>query len=429
MRDVIDRLSRAAVWRRPATLVALLSLFPVILLMVDLVTPPYIRFGPLMVAAPALAAVFCTPAGVLVVSAVTLPCVILASLVNQVLDQANFPVQLISIALISAAAAAASAVRGRRERQLARSRWVAEVTQRVLLHPLPPRVGPYDLASLYLAADEEAAIGGDLYAAARQGTRARVLLGDVQGKGLASLELVSCVLNGFRQSVRHDNGLAELVRELEATFREELRELSAAADATSCAEGFLGDPGLPCGKPGRACRDQERPHPDGVLTESDRPCGEESFVTAVVLELPDEGPMRVANLGHPPPLLLHEGKVTALEPAVTVPPLGLGDLADGDVVVEDADFPPGATLLLYTDGVTEARDPSGDFYPLAARVRPWTSLPPSALLAAVHADLRQYAGARLADDVAMVAVRRAPAPVPSPAPVAAVELTDAHRRV
>lgn len=379
MPDLVGRVSRAGIWRHPVTVGLLVSLLPVILLVVDVLTPPVIRFGSLMVAAPALAAVFCTPVGVLIVIAVTLPCVWVADVVGRQLGGSYFvPVQIATIVLVSAAALAASAVRLHKERQLAQSRWVAEVTQRVLLHPLPHRVGRFDVASLYLAADEEAAIGGDLYAFARGGTSARILLGDVQGKGLASLEMVSCVLNTFRQSVRQGHTVPEVVHELETAFRHDIQELSAAAAGSRPLNG---------------------------------PFEEEAFVTAVVLDLPDTGPLRLANLGHPPPLLAHEGNVTVLYPTVAVPPLGLGDLIRGEVPVDTVDFPPGATLLLYTDGVTEARGPDGAFYPLEDRLTRWTALAPDALLAAVHDDLREYVGARLTDDVAMVAVQRPPSPV------------------
>ncbi|MET7381745.1 PP2C family protein-serine/threonine phosphatase [Streptomyces sp. NPDC005526] len=414
MRDVIGRLAGARVWRHPATVTVALSLLPVILLVVDMLTPEDVRFGALMIAAPALAAIFCSPTGVLVVIAVTLPCVVGASAANDILDSANFPTQLGTITLISVAALAASAVRMRREQELARSRWVAQVTQRVLLHPLPRKVGPFDLASLYLAADEEAAIGGDLYAVARCGSSARILLGDVQGKGLAALEMVSSVLNTFRHSVRHGSPLPEVVRELETSFREEMRELCEAADAAP-GPGTARDADQAAGAGVPYATDVVAgaavPYADAIPHAGSSP-GEESFVTAVVVELPDDGPMRLVNLGHPPPLLLHDGTVRALEPKVPVPPLGLADLNGGDIVVEEADFPPGAVLLLYTDGVTEARGPSGAFYPLADRLRRWTALPPDALLTAVHADLRRYVGgARLADDVAMVAVRRSPTAV------------------
>ncbi|MEU5096068.1 PP2C family protein-serine/threonine phosphatase [Streptomyces sp. NPDC020996] len=380
MRKVLGRRSRGGTRRWLVPPAVGISLFPLVLLVIDVINTPSIRLGPLMVAAPAFAAAFCAPAGVLGVSAMTLPCVVLASWSNQQLGTENFLVQLVTTALIIAASVAATSVRVQRERQLAQARWVAEVTQRVLLHPLPRRIGSFDVASLYESADEEAAVGGDLYAIARHGNCSRLLLGDVQGKGLASLDMVSSVLNGFRQSVRHGSPLTTVVRELAAGFQEDVREMSAVAEASPCGPGAYSD---------------------------------ESFVTAVLCELPDEGPMRLVNLGHPEPLLLHDGEVTALEPTVPVPPLGLEDLNGGEVVVDTTDFPMGATLVLYTDGVTEARSPAGDFYPLADRLRNWTRLPPDALLAAVRADLRRHVDGPLTDDVAMVVLQRTPAPEPA----------------
>ncbi|MBT3152879.1 serine/threonine-protein phosphatase [Streptomyces sp. CHD11] len=348
-------------------------MLPLLLLLVDLVAGRDVRLGPLMVAGPTFAAIFCTPLCVLAVLAVALPCALVAATANQQMDTTNFPVQLSTLLLISAGSVAASAVRVRGERRLAASRWVAEVTQRVLLHPLPRRTGPFGVASLYLAADEEAAVGGDLYALVRSGHTTRVLIGDVQGKGLASLEIVGCVLNGFRWTARHDVPLLKTAGEIEAALRQEVREQSAVTG------------------PGNG--------PVGRFTA-------ESFVTAVVVELSDDGRVCLVNLGHPPPLLLHRGTVTALAPTAPAPPLGLGDLTADGPVVDTASMPPGSTLLLYTDGVTEARDGSGAFYPLAERVRHWTEKEPEALLSTLHADLRRYSGTRLEDDVAMVALRR-----------------------
>ncbi|GAA4941397.1 PP2C family protein-serine/threonine phosphatase [Streptomyces heliomycini] len=338
------------------------------------------RLGPLMVAGPTFAAIFCTPLCVLVVLAVTVPCAVLAAALNLQLDSSNFPVQMGTILLISVASVAASAVRVRGEHRLAASRWVAEVTQRVLLHPLPRRTGPFDVASLYLAADEEAAVGGDLYGIVRCGPGTRVLIGGRPGQGA---------------------GLA--------------------GDGQLCADQF---PAIGTARPfprrdGRRDRGGvPRGGPEQCVVKDPgvRPAGgptAESFVTGLLVDLSDDGGVRMVNLGHPAPLLLHEGVVTALEPSVPAPPLGLGDLSADEPVVDTADIPPGATLLLHTDGVTEARDASGAFYPLAERARRWTDREPDALLAAVHADLRRYASSRLVDDVAMVALRRSPVPTPA----------------
>ncbi|MEU6005393.1 SpoIIE family protein phosphatase [Streptomyces sp. NPDC047453] len=87
-------------------------------------------------------------------------------------------------------------------------------------------------------------------------------------------------------------------------------------------------------------------------------------------------------------------------------PSGWGDLGRDHPHVDEVDFPSGATFLLYTDGVIEARNRSGDFYPLAERLPGWTRLKPQALVEAIHSDLRRHVGRGLGDDVTMVAVQR-----------------------
>lgn len=73
------------------------------------------------------------------------------------------------------------------------------------------------------------------------------------------------------------------------------------------------------------------------------------------------------------------------------------------------DFPPGGTLLLCTDGVTEARDASGAFYPLDARLGRWAERAPYEVLEALDADLDSFSGGVRRDDIAALALRRAAA--------------------
>ncbi|MFB7756981.1 SpoIIE family protein phosphatase, partial [Streptomyces sp. NPDC056121] len=62
--------------------------------------------------------------------------------------------------------------------------------------------------------------------------------------------------------------------------------------------------------------------------------------------------------------------------------------------------------LLYTDGVTEARDSTGTFYPLTDRITGWTDNDPDAFLIRFRRDLLQHVGGRLDDDAAMIAIKR-----------------------
>ncbi|HZR51592.1 MAG TPA: PP2C family protein-serine/threonine phosphatase [Streptosporangiaceae bacterium] len=67
--------------------------------------------------------------------------------------------------------------------------------------------------------------------------------------------------------------------------------------------------------------------------------------------------------GHPPPLLLRGGSASFPE-TFPAPPLGLLDLADGWCAAVTMPFGAGDRLLLYTDGVSEARDGSGAYFGL-----------------------------------------------------------------
>jgi serine phosphatase RsbU (regulator of sigma subunit) len=347
----------------------------VVLLLADVLAGPAIRIGGLMVAVPALTAGYLGPGAVLLLVGVTLPFVVIASATNNTLDIANFPVSFATVVVIGVAAVITAAIRQRRERELAQARWVAAMAQRALLRPLPRRLGGLGISSLYLSADEEATVGGDIYACAALPGQARILVGDVQGKGLAAIEMAGYLLSAFRRAARRRVGLLELSGFLDRSLREDL---------TDPVDG-----------------DDE----DRTLVASRRAL--EGFVTAVVVDY-EEGDdvVRVANRGHPPPLLIHDHAVRRLDPGEPGLPLGLGDLEVVPQQVDVFELAVGDTLLLYTDGVTEARDGTGAFYPLAERLAGWTDHTPDALLAAVRGDLLRHAADRLGDDVALVAVHR-----------------------
>src|SRR4051794_29048811 len=86
------------------------------------------------------------------------------------------------------------------------------------------------------------------------------------------------------------------------------------------------------------------------------------FVTALIAELElSAGRLRWVSAGHPPPLLLRDGRLIKeldLEPA---PPLGTR-LATTAPTVGQESLEPGDMLLLYTDGLSEARRPGGELF-------------------------------------------------------------------
>ena len=100
---------------------------------------------------------------------------------------------------------------------------------------------------------------------------------------------------------------------------------------------------------------------DGNLLES---FGGEVFTTAVLAELDTRsGLLRWVNAGHPEPLLLRGGRMVRSLFVEPRPPLGLGHLADtADPEVGSEQLEPGDLVLVFTDGVVEARSPDGEFF-------------------------------------------------------------------
>ncbi|GAA3301449.1 hypothetical protein GCM10020295_44760 [Streptomyces cinereospinus] len=117
--------------------------------------------------------------------------------------------------------------------------------------------------------------------------------------------------------------------------------------------------------------------------------------------------VRILNRGHPPPLMLYaDGTVSPLSARDPALPLGMGELGVWPDRAEESRFPGGATLLLYTDGLSEARNAQGVFYDPAARLAGRTFGGPGELLCVVADDVRRHSGGGATDDMALLAVRR-----------------------
>jgi sigma-B regulation protein RsbU (phosphoserine phosphatase) len=153
------------------------------------------------------------------------------------------------------------------------------------------------------------------------------------------------------------------------------------------------------------------PDPGEVLRQVNQAlCRENDACMFVTLAccLVDLGRMEWAwsSGGHEPPLLLERGQAHFLD-LEGGPALGL---------VEDAQYPvhrgplsPGATLVLYTDGVTEAEDGSGDRFGADRLLRTVAALdraPLADLLGGISSAIRDFVQSHeQSDDLAMLAVR------------------------
>ncbi len=129
------------------------------------------------------------------------------------------------------------------------------------------------------------------------------------------------------------------------------------------------------------------------------------YLTALLVRLdPNRRRLTYVNAGHPPGLLLSASGESRLAP--TCPPLGL--MPTIEVHAATLDLPPGATVVLITDGVSEALENGGDpINQLAALARSALVRTPKEVVRALLEAARQSSGERLAppDDQTVVAFR------------------------
>jgi phosphoserine phosphatase RsbU/P len=306
----------------------------------------------LLVSPPILAASFVGPKRTVVVGLVALAAAIgYGGAVGVDLLAGSQGVPAVAIGAATVLSGLVARVRVEREWRLRAVTRVAEVAQRALLGGVPAALGSLRLAVLYASASVEASIGGDFYEVLETSHGVRLLVGDVRGKGLDAVRLAGVVLGSFRDA---------------AQDRPDLTQVAAALDRSVT-----------------------------------RAIGPEDFVTAVAVQVLGDGSAIVLNCGHPAPLLVRAGRATELDPPEPAPPLGLGprpeplrlSLALGD------------RILLYTDGVSEARA-RGAFFPLqAAAAFALVSADLEAGLDTLWVELQRHVAGQLHDDVALLIER------------------------
>jgi serine phosphatase RsbU (regulator of sigma subunit) len=261
------------------------------------------------------------------------------------------------IAGVTAACALASMVRRRRETELSRSREIADITQRVLLRPVPRQAGPVRLAAWYRSAFTGARVGGDLYEVVSTPRHVRMVVGDVEGKGLPALQSAATVLGLFREAAYEEDSLGAIAGRIEASLAHEFND--------------------------------------------------EQFATAILAQVSADGSqVELLNCGHPPPLLLGSARPRCIDTGTTGLPLGLGALDPEPRSMATIPFAPGEDILFYTDGISEARNKTGEFFPLADSPALRGPPDPDTLIHRLSNELTRHVGDTPDDDAALLLIAR-----------------------
>ncbi|MGH9152507.1 MAG: SpoIIE family protein phosphatase, partial [Acidimicrobiales bacterium] len=254
---------------------------------------------------------------------------------------------------------AASAVVNGRSHQARTA--IAHTLQRSLLPPEIPMLPGLEVAARYRPIGLDAEVGGDFYDVfAAGGGRWGVVIGDVSGKGIAAASLTALARYTVKTAARWE------------------------------------------------------PSPSGVLEVLNRSIlddGPEERFCTVALGLVRQGPdgvrVGLSCAGHPLPLLLdREGALRSVGEAGTA----VGLVEHPRLVDVTFSLEPGQTLVLFTDGVVEARSPDGRFADglLEAALAGCAGQPAEAVADAIERSLTEFVGGRPRDDTAVLVLRRPP---------------------
>lgn len=153
-------------------------------------------------------------------------------------------------------------------------------------------------------------VGGDSFDYAINGSTMDLLVIDSVGHGLPAAVLASVAISAYRHARRNGLDLPDIAGEVNATIAAQI--------------------------------------------------GASQFATAILCRLDiDTGRLRWINAGHPEPLIV---RGSFLVRAPTCPPSRPLGLQDAKPLICDTRLEPGDRLVLYTDGITEARSPAGEFF-------------------------------------------------------------------
>jgi serine phosphatase RsbU (regulator of sigma subunit) len=173
---------------------------------------------------------------------------------------------------------------------------------------LPPRTFATERVTISALVEPAYEIAGDHFDYSAVGDTFHLAVFDAMGHGLEASRLVNLVVGAYRSSRRAGHGLDGTYAFIDATVNDQFGDFAFAT---------------------------------GVLVELDASTGE----------------LRVLRAGHPPPLLFRNGRLIGEIDVAPTLPLGIGDsqASTGTIHLEPDDW-----VLLYSDGVIEARNAEGE---------------------------------------------------------------------
>lgn len=239
-----------------------------------------------------------------------------------------------------------------------REHWIAETLQQAMMPAqLPSVIDGWTLAARYQPALQEALVGGDFYDVFRlDDGRVGILIGDVAGKGLAASIRVAGIRHSIRSYAYVNDSPARIVQ---------------LANDVLCREDI----------------------------------DERNMLTAffAILDLQTHS-MTYANAGHEPPVVQTAGgDVTELD--VTGPMFGI---CVGTVYFERTiQLEPGDSIILLTDGITEARTPDSVLFEkegVMTHLTKVSNASPDQIAETLLQAATLHAQGNLQDDVAIVVI-------------------------
>jgi len=313
--------------------------------------------GIVMAVVPLLSAFVLGPVWTAVIAAVAMALIVAPVRISGRFDGAD----IIVVTVVFVTAVAISWLRQRFEASLVTMLSVSAAAQKAVLPDLPERVGDLACAGLYHSAQRGARIGGDLFDVRPSPFGTRLILGDVQGHGLDAVGTASMLLSVFHEAILDEAELGGIAWRLERRILDD------------ALHGYV----------------------------------PELFASVLLAEFSEDcDEVRLLSCGHPSPLMLRGERVEEIDLKPS-PVLGLR-LSEpvrpgaATTVLFGAD----ETLLAFSDGLVEARDEDGNYYPLAHHLDGLVApRSPRSLIEFVWEDAVRFA-TRMDDDVSILAVTR-----------------------